>query len=75
MKRRCWPARGHDPEVSDAIATASDVPATARAFRAVIDAGRAGYLAGPGRVLDRGGEASSPLTGFLDEAVSDEVHA
>lgn len=58
-----------------AIATASNVPAMAEAFRLAIEAGRAGYLAGLGRVLERGGEASSPLTGFLDEAGSLEVHA
>lgn len=53
-----------------AIATASDVPAMARAFRLAIEAGRAGHLAGPGRVLERGAEASSPLTGFLDEVTA-----
>jgi len=58
-----------------AIATASDVPAMAEAFRLAIEAGRAGYLAGPGRVLDHGGEASSPLTGFLDATEPDEVLA
>ncbi len=49
-----------------AIATAGDVRAMARAFRLAIEAGRAGYLAQPGRVL-AGAEASSPLTGFLEE--------
>lgn len=58
-----------------AIATASDVPAMAEAFRLAIEAGRAGYLAGPGRVLDHGGEASSPLTAFLDATEPDEVLA
>lgn len=58
-----------------AIATAADVPAMARAFRLAIEAGRAGYLAGPGRVLERGGEASSPLTAFLDGMGPDEVTA
>ncbi|QGF24581.1 thiazole synthase [Raineyella fluvialis] len=58
-----------------AIATASDIPAMARAFRLAIEAGREGYLAGPGRVLERGGEASSPLTAFLDEMGLDEVPA
>lgn len=50
-----------------AIATASDVPAMAAAFRMAIEAGRRAYLAGPGRVLKDRGEASSPLTGFLGE--------
>lgn len=48
-----------------AIATAGDVPAMAEAFKKAIEAGRAAYLAGPGRVLDKGASASSPLTGFL----------
>lgn len=48
------------------IATAGDVTLMARAFRHAIVAGRYGYLAGPGRVLDSA-EASSPLTGFLGE--------
>ncbi len=50
-----------------AIATAGDIPAMARAFKNAIDAGRAAYLAGLGRVMEKGGEASSPLTGFLAE--------
>lgn len=49
-----------------AIATAGDVSGMARAFRQAIEAGREAYLAGLGRVLDGGGEASSPLTGFLE---------
>lgn len=48
-----------------AIATAGDVPAMAGAFKSAIEAGRAAYLAGLGRVLDKGASASSPLTGFL----------
>lgn len=48
-----------------AIATARDIPMMARAFRSAIDAGRSAYLAGLGRVLERGAEASDPLTGFL----------
>lgn len=48
-----------------AIATAGDIPAMAAAFRRAIEAGRQAYLAGPGRVLERGAAASSPLTGFL----------
>lgn len=49
-----------------AIATARDVALMAKAFRLAIEAGRAAYLAGLGRVLDRNAEASSPLTGFLE---------
>lgn len=49
-----------------AIATARDVALMAKAFRLAIEAGRAAYLAGLGRVLDRRAEASSPLTGFLE---------
>ena len=47
------------------IATAGDIPMMARAFKHAIEAGRLAYLAGPGRVREKGGEASSPLTGFL----------
>jgi thiazole synthase len=50
-----------------AIATAGDIPAMAGAFKSAIEAGRAAYLAGLGRVLDKGASASSPLTGFLNE--------
>lgn len=50
-----------------AIATSGDVALMAKAFKHAIEAGRAAYLAGPGRVLDSGAEASSPLTGFLEE--------
>jgi thiazole synthase len=48
-----------------AIATARDIPAMAGAFKDAIKAGRSAYLAGLGRVLERGAEASDPLTGFL----------
>ncbi len=48
-----------------AIATAGDIPAMAAAFKAAIEAGRSAYLAGLGRVLERGASASDPLTGFL----------
>ena len=48
-----------------AIATAGDIPAMASAFRKAIEAGRAAYLSGLGRVLERGAAASDPLTGFL----------
>lgn len=50
-----------------AIATARDVPMMARAFRTAIEAGRMAYLAGLGRVLEGRAEASSPLTGFLED--------
>lgn len=48
-----------------AIATAGNIPAMAGAFKAAIEAGRAAYLSGLGRVLERGASASDPLTGFL----------
>lgn len=48
-----------------AIATAGDIPAMAGAFRNAVEAGRAAYLSGLGRVLERGASASDPLTGFL----------
>lgn len=50
-----------------AIATAGDIPAMAEAFRKAIEAGRTAYLAGTGPVLEKGGSASSPLTGFLED--------
>jgi len=50
-----------------AIATAGDVTVMASAFRLAIEAGRAAFLAGPGRVLQDHAEASSPLTGFLED--------
>ncbi|HEX2925440.1 MAG TPA: thiazole synthase [Ruminiclostridium sp.] len=50
-----------------AVATAGDVALMARAFRLAIEAGRAAFLAGPGRVLSFKAEASSPLTGFLED--------
>ena len=49
-----------------AIATAGDVAVMAKAFKLAVESGRLAYLAGTGRVLDRG-EASSPLTGFLHD--------
>lgn len=48
-----------------AIATAGNIPSMAGAFRNAIEAGRAAYLSGLGRVLERGASASDPLTGFL----------
>jgi len=50
-----------------AIATANDVVKMAKAFKLAIEAGRLAYLAGLGRVLEYRAEASSPLTGFLEE--------
>ena len=50
-----------------AIATANDVALMAKAFKHAIEAGRAAYLAGLGRVLNFKAEASSPLTGFLED--------
>ena len=50
-----------------AIATARDVASMARAFRMAIEAGRLAYLSGLGRVLEKRAEASSPLTGFLED--------
>ena len=49
-----------------AIATAGNVAAMAKAFKLAIEAGRLAYLSGPGRVLEFRGEASSPLTGFME---------
>ena len=50
-----------------AIATAGNVDIMAAAFKNSIIAGRQAYLAGLGRVLDNKAEASSPLTGFLED--------
>ena len=50
-----------------ALATAGDLPMMASAFKQAIEAGRKAYLAGLGRVMEKGGSASSPLTGFLRE--------
>jgi thiazole synthase len=56
--------------VNTAIATATDPIAMAGAFGRAVRAGRQARLAGLGRVLSSGAEASSPddvkLTGFLD---------
>lgn len=48
-----------------ALATAGDIPLMATAFRKAIEAGRAAYRSGVGRILARGAAASDPLTGFL----------
>ncbi|MGN0595594.1 MAG: thiazole synthase [Hominimerdicola sp.] len=50
-----------------AIATAGNVALMAKAFKLAVEAGRAAYLAKTGRVLENSGEASSPLTGFLQD--------
>ena len=50
-----------------AVATANDVGMMASAFKLAIEAGRKAWLAGLGRVLAYKGEASSPLTGFLED--------
>ena len=50
-----------------AIATAGNIAEMASAFNMAIKAGRKAYLAGMGRVIESGGVASSPLTGFLHE--------
>jgi thiazole synthase len=50
-----------------AIATAGNIPAMAEAFRKAIEAGRTAYVTGMGRVIEKGGSASSPLTGFLQD--------
>ena len=50
-----------------AIATAVYIPDMAESFRLSIEAGRKAYLAGTGRVLQRGGSASSPLTGYIQD--------
>ena len=50
--------------VNTAIAVAADPVQMARAFALATEAGRLGYLAGPGAV-SAVAEASSPLTGFL----------
>ena len=49
------------------IVAAGDIPAMAEAFKLAIEAGRKAYLAGTGRVLERGGSASSPLTGYIQD--------
>ncbi len=52
--------------VNTAISSADDPVRMAAAFRGAIEAGRAAYRAGPGRVVEGRAVASSPLTGFLD---------
>ena len=50
-----------------AIATAGDIPLMAEAFKNAVEAGRSAYLSGLGRVKEKGGSASSPLTGYLED--------
>lgn len=52
--------------VNTAIAVAGDPVGMARAFRLAVEAGRRAYLAGLGPERETG-EASSPLTGFLEK--------
>jgi thiazole synthase len=52
--------------VNTAIAVAGDPPAMARAFRLGVEAGRRAFLAGLGAERPTA-QASSPLTGFLDQ--------
>ena len=60
--------------VNTAIASADDPVRMAKAFGQAVAAGRAAFLSGPGRVLEKGAAASSPadgqLTGFLGERFS-----
>ncbi|MCL6589974.1 MAG: thiazole synthase [Firmicutes bacterium] len=57
--------------VNTALATAEDPVRMAEAFRMAVLGGRLGYLAGPGAAHDIA-QASSPLTGFLGEALGEE---
>lgn len=50
-----------------AIATAGNVAQMCKAFRLAIEAGRLAYLGKTGRVITDQAEASSPLTGFLND--------
>lgn len=51
--------------LNTAIATSKNPPLMAKAFKEAVESGRNAYLAGLGRVK-KSGEASSPLTGFLE---------
>lgn len=57
----------HAVMCNTAIATAKDIALMARAFKDAVQAGRNAYLAGLGRVIEHRAEASSPLTGFLED--------
>lgn len=50
-----------------AIATARDITKMAYAFKLAVESGREAYLAGLGRVLDKRGEASDPLSGTFSK--------
>ena len=50
-----------------AVATAGNINLMAKAFKLAVESGRLAYLSGLGRVLETSGEASSPLTGFLED--------
>lgn len=50
-----------------AVATAGNINLMAKAFKLAVNAGRLAYLSGLGRILDIKGEASSPLTDFLQD--------
>ena len=50
-----------------AIATAGDVGMMAKSFKLAIESGRLAYLSGTGKVIEHKAEASSPLTGFLED--------
>jgi thiazole synthase len=52
--------------VNTAIAVARDAVEMARAFRLGVEAGRRAFLAAPAPARDAA-EATSPLTGFLEE--------
>jgi len=57
--------------VNTAIASANNPGTMARAFGKAVQAGREAFLAGPGATSERA-SASSPLTGFLNEAITNE---
>ncbi|NDL68636.1 hypothetical protein GXN74_12900 [Clostridiales bacterium F-3ap] len=50
-----------------AVATSNNVERMAKAFKLAVEAGREAHLAGLGRVLGKEADASSPLTGFLED--------
>lgn len=52
--------------VNTAVATSKEPENMAAAFKMAVKSGRKAYLAGLGRTLDYTGEASSPLTGFME---------
>lgn len=48
------------------MATAGNIPLMAEAFKLAVEAGRKAFLAKPGRVIEHGAVASSPLTGVSE---------